>query len=106
MEEFNEHVQAFMPRTAWAGLGCGGWYKVKLEGGKERGRERERESEGRVIALHPGSQAHWVAMLGMGVRWEDFEFRRVRGNRFAYLGNGFAVEEGEREGEGTCVLES
>ncbi|CZR70131.1 related to steroid monooxygenase [Phialocephala subalpina] len=90
VEDFNEHVQAFMPRTAWAAEGCGGWYKSKTsKDGKE----------GRVIALHPGSQTHWEEMLSR-VRWEDFEFRRQgerdrSGNRFAYLGNGFTVNEVE-----------
>lgn len=79
-----------MPRTAWATDGCGGWYKAKTsKDGKE----------GKVIALHPGSQTHWEEMLAR-VRWEDFEFRRGqdgggKDNRFAYLGNGFAVSEVE-----------
>ncbi|KUJ06943.1 FAD/NAD(P)-binding domain-containing protein [Mollisia scopiformis] len=85
VEDFNEHVQTFMPRTAWDGKGCGGWYKSKNVNGSEQ----------KVIALHPGSQTHWEKMLA-NVRWEDFEFRAKSGrqtNRFGYLGNGFAVSE-------------
>lgn len=85
VEEFNEHVDTFMPRTAWADGGCGGWY-----------RSADGEGEGRVTALHPGSQRHWEVMLRR-VRWEDFEFRRKRGggkgNRFVFLGNGEVVGE-------------
>jgi len=79
--DFNEHIEEFMPRTAWTGSECGGWYKGN-----------EEAKIGRVTALHPGSQAHWIEML-RGVRWEDFEFRRNEENRFHYLGNGFWIHE-------------
>ncbi|KAH7357122.1 flavin-binding monooxygenase-like protein [Rhexocercosporidium sp. MPI-PUGE-AT-0058] len=111
VREFNEHIQAFMPRTAWAGGGCGGWYRSKMsttgegEGNGEGGMGKKVGNKGvgeeRVTALHPGSQTHWEMMLE-DVRWEDFVYGRVgagmQGNRFAYLGNGFAVGEvGEDE---------
>ncbi|KAH9206284.1 flavin-binding monooxygenase-like protein [Leptodontidium sp. 2 PMI_412] len=95
VRDFNEHIQAFMPRTAWAGRGCGGWYRSKMGGNGKEGEER-------VTALHPGSQTHWEMMLER-VRWEDFEYRRAgagrQENRFAYLGNGFAVGEVSDEGD-------
>lgn len=76
--EFNQHVQAFMPRTAWAGT-CTSWFK--------NGRET-----GPVTATHPGSRIHWFHMLER-FRGEDFEYGYVSGNRFEYLGNGFSTKE-------------
>ena len=84
-----------MPRTAWAEMGCGGWYRSKMGGEGDGGGEGTTE---RVTALHPGSQTHWEEMIGR-VRWDDFEYKRGsggvggEGNRFAYLGNGFARSE-------------
>ncbi|KAG4437835.1 hypothetical protein IFR05_006681 [Cadophora sp. M221] len=115
VRDFNEHIQAFMPRTAWAGRGCGGWYRSKSTKTRMGSSESEEGGLGgsmgsmggmggmgggeeRVTALHPGSQTHWEMMLER-VRWEDFEYGRVgTGNRFAYLGNGFAVGEVSEEG--------
>lgn len=54
--------------------------------------------------MHPGSQANFFGMLKQP-RWEDFEWRVEgggsgsgrgkggRGNRFAYLVNGFSIGE-------------
>ncbi|KAB2569403.1 putative sterigmatocystin biosynthesis monooxygenase stcW [Lasiodiplodia theobromae] len=81
--ELGEHIDAFMPRTAWAGS-CRSWYR----GGT---------ADGPVTALHPGSRLHFFRML-RGFRGEDWVYtyeRWMKGNRFGYLGNGFAVEEVE-----------
>jgi hypothetical protein len=78
LEDFNEHIAAFMPRTAWAST-CRSWFK----NGKE---------DGPVTALHPGSRIHWFHMLEH-FRGEDFVYTREQKNRFAYLGNGFSVKE-------------
>ncbi|RFU32996.1 hypothetical protein B7463_g3335, partial [Scytalidium lignicola] len=75
---FNEHIDAFMPRTAWAGT-CRSWFK--------NGRET-----GPVTATHPGSRIHWFHMLEK-FRGEDFEYGYVDGKRFSYLGNGFSTKE-------------
>ncbi|KAF4629540.1 hypothetical protein G7Y89_g8604 [Cudoniella acicularis] len=78
LDDFSEHIDAFMPRTAWAST-CRSWFKD----GKE---------DGPVTALHPGSRIHWFHMLE-SFRGEDFEFRREARNRFLYLGNGFSTKE-------------
>ncbi|KAK0117256.1 hypothetical protein ONS96_013089 [Cadophora gregata f. sp. sojae] len=93
VSDFNEHIQAFMPRTAWAGTSCGGWYRTARN---DMGSESSGPEE-RVTALHPGSQLHWEEML-RNVRWEDFQYGRggdsgKQENRFAYLGNGFVVSD-------------
>ncbi|APA10274.1 hypothetical protein sscle_06g050440 [Sclerotinia sclerotiorum 1980 UF-70] len=97
VKEYAEFIESFMPRTVWMDKGVRSWY-------------RDGRSDGSVLALHPGSQAHFFHMLE-GPRWEDFEWRsggreggggeggsgRGEVNRFAYLGNGFSVREGEGE---------
>ncbi|KAI1390283.1 uncharacterized protein F4822DRAFT_231430 [Hypoxylon trugodes] len=83
--DYAQHVSAFMPRTAWASS-CKSWFK----GGRE---------DGPVTALHPGSRVHFFHMLET-FRGEDWEYvyDDARGNRFAYLGNGFSTREvGEGE---------
>ncbi|KAK0615541.1 putative sterigmatocystin biosynthesis monooxygenase stcW, partial [Lasiodiplodia hormozganensis] len=82
--ELGAHIDAFMPRTAWAGS-CRSWYK----GGT---------ADGPVTALHPGSRLHFFRMLRGGFRGEDWVYTYegwMKGNRFGYLGNGFAAEEVE-----------
>jgi hypothetical protein len=86
--DFYEHVEAFMPRTAWAGK-CRSWFK-------------NGEEIGPVTALHPGSRIHWFHMLER-FRGEDFEYRYVEGKRFGYLGNGFSTKE-LGEGDKTWYL--
>lgn len=80
VEEYSEHINAFMPRTAWSASGRS-WFK----GGKE---------EGPVIALHPGSRIHFFHMLEQ-FRGEDWEYvyESPAQNRFNYLGNGFSTKE-------------
>ncbi|RDL40506.1 Uncharacterized protein BP5553_00485 [Venustampulla echinocandica] len=78
VRDFNTHINAFMPRTSWAGS-CRSWFK----NGK---------MDGPVTALHPGSRVHWFHMLER-FRGEDFEYVYDSTNRFAYLGNGFSMRE-------------
>ncbi|TGO63016.1 hypothetical protein BOTNAR_0106g00120 [Botryotinia narcissicola] len=88
VKDYAEHIAQFMPRTVWTDKGVRSWY-------------RNGKSEGPVLALHPGSQAHFFHMLE-SPRWEDFEWRRKndgRDNRFNYLGNGFSVKETEMGGD-------
>lgn len=80
VDDFDEHVQTFMKRTAWT-THCRSWFK----NGK---------IEGPVVALHPGSRVHWFHMLDEP-RYEDYEWQRLNSNRFSYLGNGFSVKEAE-----------
>lgn len=94
--DYNEHIAAFMPRTAWAAPGRS-WFKM----GKE---------EGPVVALHPGSRVHFFHMLET-VRAEDFEYvydgegGKARANRFGYLGNGFSTRELEGGQDSTWYLD-
>ncbi|EXJ60795.1 hypothetical protein A1O7_04948 [Cladophialophora yegresii CBS 114405] len=78
VKDFDEHIQAFMPRTAWS-TKCRSWFK----NGK---------IDGPVVALHPGSRVHWFQMLEEP-RYEDFNWETFSTNRFAYLGNGFSMKE-------------
>ncbi|KXX78167.1 putative sterigmatocystin biosynthesis monooxygenase stcW [Madurella mycetomatis] len=80
VDDYFEHVSAFMPRTAWAAPGRS-WFK--------NGR-----ADGPVTALHPGSRIHFFHMLEK-FRGEDWEYvyEGGRRNRFAYLGNGFSKKE-------------
>ncbi|KAL1864437.1 hypothetical protein Daus18300_007669 [Diaporthe australafricana] len=99
VDDFNEHIEHFMPRTAWAAPGRS-WFKA----GKE---------DGPVVALHPGSRVHFFHMME-GFRGEDFEYiydrgeevaRKGKQNRFAYLGNGFSVRELDQEFDSTWYLD-
>lgn len=82
VDDFDQHIQTFMERTAWSSH-CRSWFK----NGKV---------DGPIVALHPGSRVHWFHMLETP-RWEDWEWVVSRRNRFAYLGNGFTVREGRDE---------
>ncbi|KKY20773.1 putative steroid monooxygenase [Phaeomoniella chlamydospora] len=79
IDEFVEHADTFLERMAWASK-CRSWFK----NGKETGP---------VTALHPGSRIHWFHLLG-NIRHEDWEWKTVQRNRWAFLGNGFSVREG------------
>lgn len=93
--DYNEHIAAFMPRTAWAAPGRS-WFKM----GKEKGP---------VVALHPGSRVHFFHMLET-MRPEDYDYvydgegGRAGFNRFGYLGNGFSMRELDDGGNSTWYL--
>ncbi|KAH8775593.1 hypothetical protein F5883DRAFT_261248 [Diaporthe sp. PMI_573] len=99
VDDFNEHIKHFMPRTAWGAPGRS-WFKA----GKE---------DGPVVALHPGSRVHFFHMLE-SFRGEDFEYvyeyeaaatGKGKQNRFSYLGNGFSVRELDAEFDSTWYLD-
>ncbi|KAL2828391.1 FAD/NAD(P)-binding domain-containing protein [Aspergillus cavernicola] len=79
VNDLNEHIATFMPRTAWAGT-CRSWFK-------------NGEQDGPVTALHPGSRIHRFHMM-QNFRGEDFEYTHWAGNRFRYLGNGYSTLKG------------
>ncbi|KAL2135631.1 hypothetical protein VTI74DRAFT_7581 [Chaetomium olivicolor] len=82
VDDYFEHITAFMPRTVWGAPGGRSWFKNGLE-------------DGPVTALHPGSRIHFFHMLER-FRGEDWEYvyeDEARENRFAYLGNGFSTKE-------------
>ncbi|CRK38587.1 hypothetical protein BN1723_015364 [Verticillium longisporum] len=86
VDDFAAHVAAFMPRTAFSGS-CRSWYK-----------QDEAGTAAPVVGLHPGSRMHFISMLAR-FRGEDWEFAyenegsAAKANRFAYLGNGFTMQE-------------
>ncbi|RHZ62629.1 hypothetical protein CDV55_105871 [Aspergillus turcosus] len=80
VDDFDEHIQLFMQRTAWT-THCRSWFKNGTV-------------DGPVVALHPGSRVHWFHMLDEP-RYEDYNWDRIKKNRFSYLGNGFSTKEGK-----------
>ncbi|KAK7969302.1 hypothetical protein PG996_002260 [Apiospora saccharicola] len=92
VEDYNQHIAAFMPRTAWQSSGRS-WFK--------NGRE-----DGPVTALHPGSRLHFFHMLEQ-VRGEDWDYvyDNPSQNRFAYLGSGFSTKELDPEFDSTWYLD-
>ncbi|KAK2073106.1 hypothetical protein P8C59_007412 [Phyllachora maydis] len=92
VDDYFEHISAFMPRTAWAGPGRS-WFKGDSE-------------EGPVTALHPGSRIHFFHMLEE-FRGEDWEYvyDNPKQNRFEYLGNGFSSKELDPEEDPTWYLD-
>jgi hypothetical protein len=78
VNDFAEHTDAFMPRTAWAGT-CRSWFK--------RG-----NAFGPITAVHPGSRVHWFHAMERP-KFEDFEYDYDSENQFQYLANGFSARE-------------
>ncbi|KAI8965278.1 FAD/NAD(P)-binding domain-containing protein [Daldinia sp. FL1419] len=92
VEDYSQHVAAFMPRTAWSSPGKS-WFK----GGTE---------DGPVTTLHPGSRVHFFHMLEH-FRGEDFDYvyDNPTRNRFHYLGTGFSLRELDPNVDSTWYLE-
>ncbi|KAJ5303741.1 hypothetical protein N7476_010540 [Penicillium atrosanguineum] len=79
--DFNEHCQAYLKTTVWAGP-CSSWYK-------------QGTADGKIVAIYCGSTYHFLEAL-KEPRWEDYHFTYVpisQNNRFYYLGNGMTVGE-------------
>ncbi|KAK4170201.1 hypothetical protein QBC43DRAFT_1770 [Cladorrhinum sp. PSN259] len=93
VDDYFEHVTAFMPRTTWAAAGRS-WFKNNSETGP-------------VTALHPGSRIHFFHMLERfrGEDWEYVYFGKKK-NRFAYLGNGFSTKELDPKIDSTWYLDA
>ncbi|KAK8109514.1 hypothetical protein PG999_007651 [Apiospora kogelbergensis] len=83
VDDFMEHKDRFMEGSVWAE--CESWYRSR--------------ATGRVTALWPGSEPHYMEALAEP-RYDDYEVRYHRGaNRFAYLGNGFSQTELDPDGD-------
>ena len=80
VDDFTEHVDTFVERTAWTSH-CRSWFKND-------------KIDGPIVALHPGSRVHWFHMLD-NPRFEDYNWTPFDKNRFFYLGNGFSTKETE-----------
>lgn len=86
-DDFNEHAQAFLATTVWAGP-CTSWYKQGTKDGK-------------ITAVYSGSTYHFLKAL-KDPRWEDYNFTYLPasgGNRFHYLGNGLTLGEAKGCGD-------
>ncbi|KAF8075136.1 hypothetical protein FPV67DRAFT_1559695 [Lyophyllum atratum] len=77
VEDFIAHKNQFMKGTVWE-HDCRSWYKSN-------------SSSGKVSALWPGSTLHYLEAIA-DPRYEDWNIR-YKGNRFAWLGNGFSQTE-------------
>ncbi|KAI9842245.1 MAG: hypothetical protein M1837_007390 [Sclerophora amabilis] len=77
VEDFLEHTEAFMKNTVWTDE-CRSGYK-------------NHTVQGRTPSLWPGSSLHCVEAL-KDLRADDWHIR-YRGNRFAWLGDGFSQAE-------------
>jgi len=75
--QFIEHSDLFLKRTAWYG-GCASWFK----GGTKEG----------IPKLWPGTRLLYLDILAHP-RYEDMKIEYETDNRFNYFGNGFNVRE-------------
>lgn len=75
-EQYVEHADLFLARTAWSGP-CSSWFK-KGKGGK--------------VAMFPGSRITFFELIS-SPRFEDYKIDYRDGNVFAFLGNGFSLTE-------------
>ncbi|EXJ74840.1 uncharacterized protein A1O5_01536 [Cladophialophora psammophila CBS 110553] len=77
-EQFREHAQLFLKRTAWTS-GCSSWFK-----------------QGRVdgpLPMFPASRLVYMDLLA-APRFEDYQIEYMNSlNMFEFLGNGFATRE-------------
>ena len=87
VEEFIAHKDQFMKSTIWD-HDCHSWYK--------------NNSSGKIIALWPGSTMHYIHSLEEP-RYEDWNFT-YKGNRFAFLGNGFSQTECDKTADRAYYL--
>ena len=84
VDDFIAHTDEFMKKTIWQ-QDCRSWYK-------------NNSASARVSALWPGSTLHYIEAL-QEVRYDDWDIVH-RGNRFAWLGNGYSQTELDQ----TCDL--
>ncbi|KAJ3870311.1 FAD/NAD-P-binding domain-containing protein [Lentinula novae-zelandiae] len=76
-DDFNEHRELYLKRTAWAGQ-CSSWFKPGPEASP---------------VMFPGNRVLFVELL-TNPRWEDWDYEYgYAQNRFGYLGNGFTMRE-------------
>ncbi|RAL15191.1 flavin-containing monooxygenase [Aspergillus homomorphus CBS 101889] len=82
VDDFMTYKDRFMASTVWharAGSGrCRSWWRDSRSG--------------QVTALWPGSTVHYLEALATP-RYDDYDVDYVGGNRFDYLGNGFAQRQ-------------
>jgi len=79
VDDFVQHTNNYMKGTVWH-QDCRSWYK-------------KNSMTGRVTALWPGSTMHYLEALDQP-RYDDWHIE-YKGNRFAFLGNGFSQTEAD-----------
>ncbi|KAH0845024.1 hypothetical protein AYO21_04055 [Fonsecaea monophora] len=77
VKDFIAYKDSFMSKTVWHEE-CRSWYK-------------NNSASGKIAALWPGSTLHYLEAVS-DVRGDDWEIE-YKGNRFAFLGNGFSQTE-------------
>ena len=77
VDDFLSHTNAVLERTVWADE-CRSWYKKGT-------------SDKAALTLWPGSGLHFIEALSE-IRADDYNIV-YKGNRFAWLGNGFSQTE-------------
>ncbi|KAJ3910109.1 FAD/NAD-P-binding domain-containing protein [Lentinula edodes] len=76
-DDFNEHRELYLKRTAWAGQ-CSSWVKPGPNASP---------------VMIPGNRVLFIELL-TNPRWEDWDYEYgYAQNRFGYLGNGFTMRE-------------
>lgn len=76
-DDFVEHADLWLKRTAWAGP-CPSWFK----NGKADGQ----------LTMFPGSRVLLAEVIA-SPRFEDYNMEYWSRNRFSFLGNGFSKRE-------------
>ncbi|KPI36365.1 putative sterigmatocystin biosynthesis monooxygenase stcW [Cyphellophora attinorum] len=76
-QDFMRHSAEFLKRTAWTDP-CSSWFK----NGQPEG----------LPTIFPGSRVSFLRLLS-SPRYEDYDVSYDSANTFAFLGNGFAMEE-------------
>lgn len=87
--QFMEHCRAYLPRVSWADP-CTSWFKQGRKDGP--------------MVMWPGSRLAFFEAV-TAPQWEDFDIQYHGGNRFAFLGSGFAGYEYSEDGENTPYLD-
>lgn len=86
--DFMEHTKAYLPRTCWADP-CVSWFKQgQIDG---------------PIVMWPGSRLAFFEAVKTP-QWEDYDIQYHSGNRFGFLGSGFAPYEYGESGESSPYL--
>lgn len=77
VDDFNEHRELYLKRTAWSGQ-CSSWFKP---------------GPGASPIMFPGNRVLFIELL-TNPRFEDWDYEYdSANNRFGYLGNGFTMRE-------------
>ncbi|KAH0829681.1 putative sterigmatocystin biosynthesis monooxygenase stcW [Fonsecaea pedrosoi] len=85
IDELYEHIDEFHRNSVWSD-DCSSWYKNGVKDGSSRPSKRLLSSPMQYQGFH-------YFKTIKNVRWEDYQFRYHRKNRWAFLGNGWTEEQ-------------